>query len=218
MLAGLGANVIIFGKTKEHLEDALKDISEDAKGTVLGLVADVSKKEGIEKVFRKADENFEKLDAFINNAALPYGSVTDGDYEEWKYIVETNLLGYMACASEAIKRMKNTSGHIINIGSMSADVREESSAVYVATKSAIAGFSASLRKEVNPLGIKVSLIEPGAVDTDMQSESTKKKKENVDQYKMLTADDIASAVLFCLNQPERCDIVELKIRPHLQLI
>ena len=109
-------------------------------------------------------------------------------------------------------------GHIVNIGSMSADVREEKSSVYVATKSGIQGFSQSLRNQINPDGIKISLIEPGAVDTDMQEESTKKKKEKVKNLEMLTADDIAVAVLYVISQPKRCDVVELKVRPHLQLI
>ena len=101
---------------------------------------------------------------------------------------------------------------------MSANVREEASSVYVATKSGIQGFSESLRKQVNPFGIKVTVIEPGAVDTDMQAEDTETKKENVDKGEMMTATDIAAAVLYAISQPQRCDVVELKIRPHLQLI
>src|SRR5690606_39176840 len=117
----------------------------------------------------------------------------------------------------ALKRMKGE-GHIVNIGSMSADVREETGSVYVATKSGIQGFSESLRKQVNKDGIKVTLIEPGAVDTDMQEESTAKKKIKVKALEMLKADDIALSVLYCLSQPKRCDVVELKIRPHRQFI
>lgn len=219
LLAAQGANVIIFGRNEQHLEDALTDIRKTAKGTVHGYIADLSHKEGIDKVFKEADEHFKTLDILINNAALPYGSVTEGNYDEWKELIDTNLLAYMACSGEAIKRMKpNKKGHIVNIGSMSADVREENSSAYVAAKAGIQGFSASLRKQINPEGIKISLIEPGAVDTDMQAESTEKKKQNVENLEMLTADDIAAAVLYCLMQPERCDVVELKIRPHLQLI
>jgi len=219
LLASQGANVIIVGLNEQHLEDALEDLNESATGSVYGLIADLSTEEGVQKLFEKADEAFGKLDVLVNNAALPFGSVTDGDYSDWKRIVNTNLLGYMACSAEAVKRMKeNGEGHIVNIGSMSADVREESSSAYVATKSGIQGFSAALRKQVNPSGIKISLIEPGAVDTDMQAESTEKKKENVENLEMMTADDIAAAVLYCLSQPQRCDVVELKLRPHLQLI
>lgn len=219
LLASQGANILTFGRNEQHLNDALNDIRAGAKGTVHGFVADVSEKEGIEKIFSEVDAHFGTLDILINNAALPYGSVTEGDYEEWKHLIDTNLVGYMACTGMAIRKMKEKGkGHIVNIGSMSADVREENSSAYVAAKSAIQGFSASLRKQVNPDGIKISLIEPGAVDTDMQAESTEQKKENVENLEMLTADDIAAAVLYCLIQPERCDVVELKIRPHLQLI
>lgn len=219
LVASQGANVIISGMDKQHLDDALQDINKVAKGTVHGLIADVSTADGIEKMFNKADKEFKSLDILVNNAALPYDSVVEGDFEEWKKIVDTNLLAYLVCSGEAIKRMKEKKeGHIVNIGSMSADVREEKSSVYVATKSGIQGFSESLRKQVNPDGIKITLIEPGAVDTNMQSESTKQKKENVKKLEMLTADDIAAAVLYCLMQPKRSDVVELKIRPHLQLI
>jgi len=219
LLASQGANVIMVGLNEQHLNDALEDVNNTATGAVYGLIADLGTKEGIQTAFEKVDSVFEKLDILINNAALPYGSVTEGSYDDWKRIVETNLLGYMAGSAEAIKRMKeNGEGHIVNIGSMSADVREESSSAYVATKSGIQGFSAALRKQVNPDGIKISLIEPGAVDTDMQAESTEKKKENVKNLEMMQADDIAAAVLYCLSQPKRCDVVELKLRPHLQLI
>lgn len=219
LLASQGANVMTFGTDEQHLAEALEDIRKTAGGTVHGFIADVSQKEGVEKVFAEVEAYFGVLDILINNAALPFGSVTDGGYDDWKHLIDTNLTGYIACTGEAVRRMKEEGkGHIVNIGSMSADVREETSSVYVAAKSAIQGFSASLRKQVNPDGIKISLIEPGAVDTDMQGESSEKKKQNVENLEMLTADDIAAAVLYCLMQPERCDVVELKIRPHLQLI
>ena len=101
---------------------------------------------------------------------------------------------------------------------MSAEVREETGTVYVATKEAVRGFSAALRKEVNPLGIKVSLIEPGAVTSDMQPGTKQEHKKKIENMEMLEAEDIAMSVLFCLCQPKRCDIVSLQIRPHLQII
>jgi short-subunit dehydrogenase len=178
LLSGLGANIIIVGQRQQHLEDALDDITANAKGTVHGILADVATKEGVNRIFNEVKGNFKSLDILINNAALPYGSVTEGEFEEWKQIVDTNLVGYLGCAGEAIKQMKEQKyGHIVNIGSMSADVQEESSSVYVATKSGIRGFSVSLRKQVNPMGVKVTLIEPGAVDTDMQAEVQKRKSK-----------------------------------------
>lgn len=219
LLAKEGANVIITGRHEQEMNDALKDIKATARGDVYGVINDLADESGVTSFFTEADNQLGGLDILINNAALGFGSVTDGGYGDIEYIVKTNLMAYLACSREAIKRMKgNGGGHIVNIGSMSADVREVNSAVYVATKSGIQGFSESLRKEVNPDGIKVTLIEPGAVDTDMQEEDPETKKQNVKDLEMLTADDIAAGVLYCLSQPKRCDVVELKIRPHLQLI
>jgi NADP-dependent 3-hydroxy acid dehydrogenase YdfG len=219
LLAGLGADVVICGLDIRHLEDALQDIRKTAKGSVHGFIADLGTEEGVKKAFEEADTRAASPDILINNAALPYGSITEGGYADWKRIVDTNLTGYLACTAEAVKRMKaKGGGHIVNIGSMSADVREETGSVYVATKAGIQGFSESLRKQVNPFGIKVTLIEPGAVDTDMQPDDPQDKKEQVEKGEMLAADDIAAAVLYAISQPKRCVVVELKIRPHLQLI
>lgn len=219
LLASLGAKVMIFGRYEKELEDALADINALAKSEVYGLTADIAVEDDIRHVFNEADKKLGRLDILINNAALGYGSVTEGTYKDWEYIVKTNLVAYMAFCAEAIKRMKpQGGGHIVNIGSLSADVREKTSSVYVATKSGIQGMCAALRKEVNTLGIKVSLIEPGAVDTDMQKQSTQEKQKMVEELKMMTADDIAMAVLYTVCQPKRCDVIELKVRPHLQEI
>lgn len=219
LLAAQGARVMIFGRHEQELNDAMDDIRK-AGGEVLGLTADVSNPEDVQRVFQEFDEEMDKLDILINNAALGYGSVMEGGYPEWEYILKTNLLGYMAMAHEAVERMKASGwGHIVNIGSMSADVREKDSSVYVATKAGIQGFSEALRKEVNPLGIKVTLIEPGAVGTDMQDQySPEEQRERIEQMKMLRAEDIAACVLYTITQPKRCDVVALQIRPHLQEI
>ena len=155
----------------------------------------------------------------INNAALAHQDVNDGNYEDWERVIKTNLLGYIACTRYALDRMTpNGFGHIINVGSMSADVREKGSSVYVATKAGIQGFSEALRKEVNENGIKVTLIEPGAVGTNMQPASADEQSKKQESMEMLKAEDIAAAIFYALEQPLRCDVVDLKIRPHLQMI
>jgi NADP-dependent 3-hydroxy acid dehydrogenase YdfG len=218
LLASRGAKVLIFGRHEEELNDAMNDLRH-AGSDVHGMIADASKSEDIKQIFEAADAKLGRVDVLVNNAALAAGSVAEGAYEDWEYVVRTNLLGYMACAHEAITRMKKQgSGHIVNIGSMSADVREEGSSVYVATKSGIQGFSEALRKEVNRNGIKVTLIEPGSVGTDMQQPSPEEQRQKEEQGEMLRAEDIAACVYYCLIQPKRCDVVEVRIRPHLQEI
>ena len=90
----------------------------------------------------------------------------------------------------------------------------------VATKSGVQGFSETLRKEVNDKGIKVSLIEPGLVGTDMTKEKADvaEQREKEEKGEMMKAEDIAACVLYCLTQPARCDVVEVRIRPHRQKI
>ena len=220
VLVSLGGEVLIFGRDEKDFENAVADIKKqfpDSK--VYGTPADVTKKEDIDKIFEIVDTELGGIDILINNAALGAPGITKETYEDYKYIIDTNITGYLAFCEEAVIRMKTKkSGHIVNIGSMSAESKEPTSTIYVATKSAIRGFSTSLRKELNPLGIKVSLIEPGAVTSDMQPGSKEEHQEKIEKMEMLEAYDIAMSTLFCLSQPKRCDIVTMQIRPHLQII
>lgn len=220
LLASHGANVFINGTDQQHLDDVLKDVaSAGFTGSVNGIIADLATEEGIKQLFKEANAHLNGIDVFINNAALAYQGVSDGNYSEWHKVVNTNLTGYITCTHVALTQMKEKKrGHIINIGSMNADVREKDSSVYVATKSAIQGFTESLRKEVNEQGIKVTLIEPGAVGTDMQPVSVPDQQKQQENLEMLKAEDIANVILFALSQPERCDIVDIKVKPHLQII
>lgn len=217
LLAAQGARIFVFGRQKQHLYDLFTHAAA-LKLDIRGVAADVTDPEELEAVFDRADRELGGLDILVNNASVAAWSVTEGDYDEWLEVVKTNLLGYLACSHHAVDRMDKKGGHIVNIGSMSAEVREKGSSLYVATKSAIEGFSASLRKEVNEKGIKVTLIEPGAVNTDMATGTEAEKLEKVARMEMLEADDIAQSVLFALSQPKRCDIVLLQLRPHLQIL
>lgn len=217
-LATLGAKVIILGRHEDELNDALASVSATG-GEVLGVGADIATEDGVKKVFAEVDKHFGGLDMLVNNAGLGYKSILDGTYSEWEYVLKVNLLGYLAFAHEAGARMStNKTGHIINIGSLSAEVKDKGSSVYVATKSGVRGFTESLRKEMNELGIKVTLIEPGAVGTDMQPETPDEQKEKIEKAEMLRAEDIASAIEYILLQPARVEVTTIQLKPHQQLI
>jgi NADP-dependent 3-hydroxy acid dehydrogenase YdfG len=219
LLASLGGHIFIFGRDKDDFDQAIDSINAQTQGKVYGITADITLKEDIELIWKEIDNTLGGIDILINNAALPANGIIDEEYENIKYILETNVLGYISFTKEAVSRMKTQrEGHIVNIGSMSAETHEETGTVYVATKSAIRGFSAALRKEVNELGIKVSLIEPGAVTSDMQPAPKEEQRKQIEKMEMLEAEDIAMSVLFCLSQPKRSDIVSLQVRPHLQVI
>lgn len=219
LLASLGGHVFIFGRDKDDFDKAIGDIKQHAEGEVYGIPADISKKEDIELVWKEIDNTLGGIDILINNAAVPADGIVEEEYESIKYILETNILGYIAFTKEAVSRMtEEKAGHIVNIGSMSAETREETGTIYVATKASIQGFTAALRKEINPLGIKVSLIEPGSVMSDLQPAPKEEQRENIKKLEMMKPEDIAMNILFCLSQPKRCDVVTIQVRPHLQLI
>lgn len=220
LLAGLGAKIFITGRHQEQLDETIRDAKTKYPDALLsGITSDLSSEQGVEEVFRALESEFGDIDILINNAGLAAESAGEGNYEKWSYIVNTNLLSYIACTNAAIKRMKTKkNGHIVNVGSMSAEIRETGSSVYVATKSGIQGFTAALRKEVNPHEIKVTLIEPGAVNTDMQPGTSIEKQDKVAAKEMLNALDIAESILFCLTRSKGCDVVSMQVRPLKQFI
>lgn len=216
LLSKSGANIFTFGREQQPLTEAL-DAMNRAGGNAKGITADVSIAEDVKRVFKEADKIFDKLDILICNAGLAIGGIADSAEEDWRYVVETNLMGYLACSKQGIERMKpKKEGHIMFIGSMSAESKNKGSSVYVATKTGIRGFASSLRKELNPEGIKVTLVEPGKTDADMQNLSRTEAQEKQKNLELLRAEDIAEAVKFVLTRPKRSDVVMLQMRPHLE--
>ncbi|MBW3621985.1 MAG: SDR family oxidoreductase [Armatimonadetes bacterium] len=221
LLASQGAKVLIFGRHEPELNDALNEIKA-AGGEVYGLTADQANIEDVKRVFQTADEKLGGVDILINNAAEGGGSITEKGYEEYEYLVRANLTGYMACADEAAKRMKQKGdGHILDVGSLSAKSRGEGSDIYVATKSGIRGFTDSLAKTLNKDGIRVTLVEPGLVGTDMTADNMspqEQEKKEEQEMKMLKTEDLAECILYCLTQPKRCDVALVQIRPTKQSV
>jgi NADP-dependent 3-hydroxy acid dehydrogenase YdfG len=215
LLAARGARVMIFGRHKKVLDDALGDLSQDGR-EVHGRIADQASIDDVRKVFQEVDHTFGRLDILVNNAAIAADGVTEEPMHDIDYAIRADLVGYLTCSREAVKRMEpRKSGHIVVIGSISADTRGGNSTVYSAAKGGVQAFSEALAKEVQDKGIKVSLIEPGAVGTDMQPDKSAHARKASSQ-EMLKAEDIAACVYFCLTQPARCDILEMKVTPHLQ--
>ncbi|MDR6764410.1 NADP-dependent 3-hydroxy acid dehydrogenase YdfG [Flavobacterium sp. 2755] len=220
LLISLGARVLIFGRDAADFKQAFDEITgRFPQAELFGAPADVTNEDDINMIMDIVDLQMGSIDILINNAAVPGEGITNTGRDEWKYIIQTNFIGYVDFAQQAVSRMKfQKSGHIVNIGSMSAETREQTGTIYVATKAAIRGFTAALRKEVNPLGIKVTLIEPGSVMTDLQPGTKEEHREKIAELEMLHPQDIAMSILFAVSQAPRCDIISMQVRPHLQLI
>jgi short-subunit dehydrogenase len=218
LLAARGARVMICGRNQTELDDALRHLNEigaDANG----VVADISKTSDVDMLFDRADDWMGTADVLVNNAGLAAQDVAATDVDSINYVVSTNLLGTMYCTHHALERMRpRRSGVIVNIGSMSADVREEGSSVYVATKSGMQGFSAALRKEISKDGIRVVHVEPGETGTDMNENDPAQQREKESRDELLKAEDVALVVYGALCMPKRADVVEISVRPSQQAI
>lgn len=219
LLATQGCRVFICGRNEDHLADAIQEI-RTMGGDISGVQADLGETKGVMTLFEKADEWLGGLDFAILNAGIgSHGLLTTMTHEHCREVVSVNLLSYISCSLEAMRRMTaGGGGHIVMTGSMSAHVFDEEAAVYVATKAGIRGFATSLRKEANSSGIKVTLIEPGTISSDMVDETTEQQNEMIDGLRMLRASDVAEAIVFMLTRPKRCDVIQLQLRPHLQRI
>ena len=219
LLASRGARVLLFGRDRDEVNDAVAQAQADG-GEAYGVVADVTRQREVLRVFKEADKRFGgRLDILINNAATSGDALLASDYDTWRKTLDTNVLGYLHCAREALNRMQpRKDGHVLMVGSMSADLREPSNDIYAATKAAVQALCEALRKNVNKDGIRVTLIEPGAVDTPMQNKPRPTKDAKKRAMEMIEPADIAECIVFALSQPKRVDVVQMQVRPLKQLI
>lgn len=219
LLAAEGARVLTFGRHQEALDEALSGARGEAGGDseLFGVIADSATKEGIEQVFAAVDEKLGGIDMLVACAALGAQPIHEMADDDWRYVIETNLVGYLACARAAIKRMEQQGGgHLLFVGSISTEIKAEGESVYSATKAGIQAFAETLRKEIADKNIKVSVVQPGSVDTDMQECSPEEKQEAVANQEMLHAGEVAEAIHFILTRSAACDVVNLRIEPRIQ--
>jgi len=213
-LVAEGARVVTFGRHEAELQEALDQ--SPASGAVHGLVADAATREGVSAVFEAVDAELGELDILVACAALGADPLHEMEEEAWRYVVETNLVGYLACARAAIERMQGRGGQLVFVSSISPEIKAPGESVYAATKGGVNAFAETLRKEVAERNIRVSVIEPGSVATDMQECSGNEKRDAITRHEMLHAEEVAEAILFTLTRTERCDVVSLRIEPRLQ--
>jgi NADP-dependent 3-hydroxy acid dehydrogenase YdfG len=218
LLATYGARVLIFGRERDCVDEAVEQ-SRVTGGEVFGVTGDVTRQGDVVRLFKEADKRFGGVDILINNAAAAGHSLLDSEYDDWRKLLDTNILGYLQCAREALDRMRpRKDGHVLMVGSMSANLREPGGDIYAATKAAVQALCEALRKNVNEKGVRVILIEPGAVDTPIQTKPRAAKDRKKQKMEMLEPEDIAESIYYVLTQPKRCDVVMVQIRPLKQLI
>ncbi|HEH1348858.1 TPA: SDR family oxidoreductase [Staphylococcus aureus] len=201
-----GAKVVLAGRNKDKLQNVANQLAQDS---VKVVPTDVTKKEEVDELIKMAQQTFGGLDIVINSAGQMLSSkITDYQVDEWDSMIDVNIKGTLYTAKAALPTMlEQSSGHLINIASISGFEVTKSSTIYSATKAAVHTITQGLEKELAKTGVKVTSISPGMVDTAITA------TYNPTDRKKLEPQDIAEAVLYALTQPKHVNVNEITVRP-----
>ncbi|HDB8219888.1 TPA: SDR family oxidoreductase [Staphylococcus aureus] len=201
-----GAKVVLAGRNKDKLQNVANQLAQDS---VKVVPTDVTKKEEVDELIKMAQQTFGGLDIVINSAGQMLSSkITGYQVDEWDSMIDVNIKGTLYTAKAALPTMlEQSSGHLINIASISGFEVTKSSTIYSATKAAVHTITQGLEKELAKTGVKVTSISPGMVDTAITA------TYNPTDRKKLEPQDIAEAVLYALTQPKHVNVNEITVRP-----
>ncbi|TPK18393.1 SDR family NAD(P)-dependent oxidoreductase [Mesorhizobium sp. B2-5-9] len=217
-LAAAGARVAVAARRVDRLE-ALAARIEKIGGTALRIEADVTSNDDVAAMVGKVVAEWGRLDILVNNAGVMLLSpAAEATLDDWRHMVELNLLALMGVTKAALPHLKAAKGHIVNVSSVAGRVANPGASGYAATKFGVVGFSESLRREVYADRVRVTVIEPGLVRTELGDHITNAaSKAGLDQrlatMEALTAEDVAAAILYAIGQPARVNVNEIVIRP-----
>jgi NADP-dependent 3-hydroxy acid dehydrogenase YdfG len=221
-LSKAGATIVAGARRLDRLE-GLKKAVEEQGGKISINKLDVTKKEGCTQFTNSAINEYGRIDVLINNAGLmPLSFVKNLKIDEWDRMVDVNIKGVLYCTASVIPHMlANKSGHIVNVSSIAGRIVFPAGSVYCATKHAVTAFSEGLRQELSQRSnIRVTCIEPGVVDTELNNTITDGSLqgfiETVKKMQPLQAQDIANAILYAIDSPNHVNVNEIMIRPVQQ--
>jgi clavulanate-9-aldehyde reducatase len=219
--AEAGASVALAARRADRIE-ALAAKIEQAGGRALALPTDVGEEEQARAFVERAHAELGRLDALVNNAGVMLlGPIDGAPTEEWRRMIHVNLFGVLYCTHAALPLMRaQGSGDVVNVSSVAGRVARAGSGVYNLTKWGVNAFSEALRQECVGAGIRVTIVEPGAVATELPSHNRppvlEQMRRRFDGVVPMQAHDIANAILFALAQPPHVSLNELLVRPSNQ--
>jgi NADP-dependent 3-hydroxy acid dehydrogenase YdfG len=221
-LAAEGAKVVIAARRVERLEAVAKQII-DHGGQALSIVSDITDEAQAKNVIQKAYAEFGHIDILVNNAGISFpGRIENADPSNWRKMIDINVLALMYTTHIALPIFKaQKSGHIVNISSVAGRIARAGMAGYNVTKWGVNAFSEALRQEVYQDNIRVTIIEPGLVETEIDQHITDivAKQEIEARRKPITplqSEDIAAAIVYAVSQPQHVNVNEILIRPTQQ--
>lgn len=220
-IAEKGGRQVIAARREDKLK-AIADSLPDAQ--IRYMAADVSKYEDVEKVVNLAMDIYGRVDVIFNNAGImPTGNLIEARREEWKQMLDINIMGVLNGISAVLPIMqKQQSGHIIATDSVVGHVVYPGSAVYCGTKFAVRAIMEGLRQEERVNNIKSTIVSPGSVNTDLYKTISDKTAQEA-LYKLqgeigMSPEDIAEAVVYVIETPPNVSVSDIIIRPTGQVV
>ncbi len=225
-LAQHGAAVSIVARRKDRLDRLAAELS--ASGRALAIGADVTDRQQAEDAVARTVREFGRLDIVINNAGVMLlGPVEGAPIDEWERMVSLNVMGLLYTANAALPHLLKAAGEgprrvadLVNIGSVAGRVARAGVGVYNLTKFGVGAFSEALRQEVTKRHVRVSVVEPGAVNTELTNHLRPEIREASLQrfagVERLESEDIADTIAFIVTRPRRVAVNEVLIRPTEQ--
>jgi NADP-dependent 3-hydroxy acid dehydrogenase YdfG len=226
-LAAEGAAVAVAARRVDRLEQLVAEIEAEG-GRALAIEADVTDRAQAEALVERTVSELGRLDTVVNNAGVMLlGPALEAPIEEWERMVDLNLKGLLYVAKAALPHLLKFAddgprqvADLVNISSVAGRRPRSGSAVYNATKFGVGAFAEALRQEVTERHVRVSLVEPGAVITELSSHNRPEVLEEIKgrfgDLERLEADDIADAVSYIVTRPRHVAINELLVRPTEQ--
>jgi NADP-dependent 3-hydroxy acid dehydrogenase YdfG len=221
--AQAGATVALAARRKDRIDALAERISSEG-GNALAVPTDVGQEAEARAFIERAHTELGRLDVLVNNAGVMLlGPIAGAPTEEWRRMIDANVYGVLYCTHAALPLMAaQGSGHIINVSSVAGRFARAGSGVYNLTKFGVGAFSESLRQEAVGMGVRVTLVEPGAVATELSGHNRPEVLEQITKrfqgMTLLTAEDIARAVLFVIGQPANVSVNEVLVRPSGQTL
>lgn len=218
-----GAAVALGARRKDRLDELAARI-ESGGGTAVAIAADIADEEQAHKLVATAHSELGGLDTLVNNAGVMLlGPLQGADPAEWRTMIEVNCLGLLYCTHYALPLIRDGGGgDVVNVSSVAGRTAGLGSGVYNMTKWGVVGFSESLRQEGALIGVRVTCVEPGFVDTELQGHNEHPMVvEEIEKVrkatgKVLESADIANAVVYAVSQPKHVSINEVLVRPSGQ--
>lgn len=226
-LAHQGAAVAVVARRRERLEDLAARIGKDG-GRVLVIEADVTDEAQARAAVERTASELGRIDTLVNNAGVMLlGPAQDAPVSEWQRMVEVNVLGLLYCAHAALPHLIRAAddgpryvADMVNVSSVAGRIARSGSGVYNLTKHGVGAFSEALRQEVTRKHVRISLVEPGAVETELAGHNRPEVLEGIrstfGDVERMQPEDIADAIVYVVTRPRHVAINEVLIRPTEQ--